>query len=129
MVTSSRRTGFTGYRAAEFLVALTIVIILLPLFLLSRPFKRWLNGLAFFQLLFRIYPKCWLVLSGKAQLVRLDSVSDNYAFRHSDKWLRYMGDHQRDMEDIYFNNHRSVRLMISTVVASLVKRLFTISGS
>ena len=129
LVTSSRQTGFNSYRAAEFLVALTIVIMLLPLFLLSRPFKRWLNGLAFFQFLFRVYPKCWLVLFGKARLVRLDSVSDNYAFRRSDQWLRYMSNHQRDMEDIYFNNHRSVQLMISTVVASLFKRLFTISGT
>ena len=129
LVTDSHTMGFDGYRAAEFLVALVLAVTLAPLFLLTRPFKKWLNRLAFFKLMFRAYPKCWLVLCGKAQLVRIDIDSDNYAFRLSDQWLRYMDDHQRDMGDIYFNNHRSVRLMLSTVIVSLFKRMFTISAT
>ena len=127
LISHSQATVFVRYAIAEFLTALTVALLLAPLYLLTRPFKRWLDSLAFFKFMLRIYPKCWGVLFGRTRLVRIGMDNTDYAFRYSDQWLKYQSDHQRDLADICFYNHRSVRLMTSVVVASLFKRLFAIS--
>ena len=127
LISHSQSQRFGRYAIAEFLAALTLALLLAPLYLLARPFKRRLNFPAFFGFLLRIYPKCWRVVFGKAKLVRMGVDNTDYAFRYSDQWLKYQNDHQKNLGDICFYNHRSVRLMISVIVASLFKRLFIIS--
>ena len=59
--------------------------------------------------------------------MRIGNDNTDYAFRYSDQWLKYQTDHQRDLADVCFYNHRSVRIMFAVVATSLLKRLFAIS--
>ena len=127
LVSRSRPRGFGRYAIAEFLLALTTALVLTPLYILARPFKRHLEKLAFFKYMLRVYPKCWGVVFGKTRLVRVGIDNTDYAFRYSDQWLKHQSDHQRDLADVCFFNHRSVRVMFAVVATSLLKRLVTIS--
>lgn len=112
----------------EFLIALLLCVGGLPLYLITRPFRKLLEKRAFFFFAFQIYPKCFQVLIGKAHLVRYGLQDDNYVFRFSDQWLLHQDEHQRQMDDIYFYYNRSVSNIWRTVVLSLVKRLFVLSA-
>ena len=117
-----------AFAIIEFLIALLLCVVGLPLYLITRPFKFLLQKQAFFFFAFQIYPKCFLVLIGKAHLVRYGLKDNNYVFRFSDQWLLHQDEHQRQMDDIYFYYNRSVANIWRTVVLSLFKRLFVFSA-
>ena len=121
---SSKEIGFNRYKLTELILAFIIAVGGLPLFLLTWPFRRWLNKLAFFFFAFQMYPKCWLVLNGRARLVRFGHHDSSYAFRYSDLWLLHQQEHQKVTDDIYYYYNRSVGKIVKTVVGSLMKRLF-----
>ena len=118
---------FNRYSVAEFLAALVLTVGLAPLYLIGRLFRKGLENLPYFELLLRAYPVCPKVLCGKAQLVRLGVSDKPYAFRFSDFHLPLSGTHTRDVADVYYLNHKSVRLMLAVAFLSLAKRIFVIS--
>ena len=123
---SSEELAFNRYKLTEYFLALLIAVGGLPLFLVTWPFRRWLNKLAFFFFAFQAYPKCWKVLGGKAHLVRYGNPDTNYAFRYSDHLLLHTEEHQKAADDIYYYYNRSVGKIWKTVFVSLGKRLFVI---
>ena len=56
----------------------------LPLYLVMRPFKRFLKDSQFCGFLLRVYPRLWLVPAGRASLVRRGVGDGNYVLRYSD---------------------------------------------
>ena len=125
---SSEDLAFNRYKLTEFFLALLIAFGGFPLFLLSLPFRHWLNKLAFFFFAFQAYPKCWQVLSGRAHLVRYGNQDTNYAFRYSDQFLLHKEGHQKIADDIYYYYNRSIGKIWRTVFISLLKRLFVIQA-
>jgi len=124
---NSRFRRFDRYRIGEFVIALALTIGLAPLYLLARPFKKRLDALPFFRLLLRSYPKCLPVLAGKADLIRSGVSDREWAFRFADQWVVQHDEHYKDMADVYFRQHRSLRLVLSVVIQSFVKRLFVLN--
>lgn len=120
---SSLNRGINRYTLAEYLLALLICFGGLPLFLLSLPFRKWLNKLAFFYFMSQVYPKCWLVLAGRANLVRFGRNDREYAFRYSDQWVLHRDEHQKFADDVYFYHNRSIHNILRTVVVSMLKRI------
>ena len=118
---------FSPYKAAEFLTALFLAVTLTPLYLLTRLLRPLIGKLPFFHFLLRIYPGCFKVLAGNARLVRLGMSDREYVFRFADSFLLLHDGHQHDVADVYFMNHKSVRLMLATVTLSLLKRMFVLS--
>jgi len=121
---SARTRRLTAYSAAEFLTALALTIGLAPLYCVALALKPWAGKREFFRFLLLVYPKCPQVLSGRAQLVRLGISDRACAFHFADAHLLLRDQHLREMADVYYFHHKSVRLMLAVVVLSLVKRLF-----
>lgn len=118
---------FDRYSIFEFLFALNIAIFMAPLYTAAAAFRKWTGKLPFFNLLLRVYPRCWQVLSGGAQLVRIGISDRAFAFRLADMYLLLRDPHQREVADIYYLNHKSVRLMLTVVILGFLKRLFVFS--
>ena len=123
----SRRKIFDRFRVAGVLTALPLVILLLPWYAIGLPFKRWLDKVPFFRLLFRVYPKCWGVLAWKTNLVRVGAKDPDYAFRFMDRYLFPYEEKTREQGDIYYQQHRTISLMLGVVCRSLLKRLVQFS--
>jgi hypothetical protein len=127
LVKTVKPRRLSGYSAAEYLTALTLTIVLAPAYLLGCVFKKRLEKLPFFKFLLRVYPKILLVLAGRADLVRIGVGDRYYAFRSADQWLLFDTEHKRELADVYFHQHRSVRLMLAVVINSLLKRMFILT--
>ncbi len=112
---------------AEFVIALLLLVICAPLFLLAYPFSHWLERLPFFKYFLRVYPDCLLVLVGHAHLVRYGKDNIHYAFRFSDMMLLHRSEQRKEFGDLYFYQHRTVRLMVAVVLTSLFKRMFILT--
>ena len=123
LTASSRRSAVDRYKTTEFIIALLILILGMPLFLIAHPFRKNLENNSFFSYFLRIYPKCWEVLRGKAHLVRNGHHDENYAFRYSDQWLVHQEEDQKIMDDIYFFYNPSVLKILRIVIISLLKRM------
>ncbi len=118
------------FRIVGFFLGLLLIITLAPFYLLAWPLKWWLKKYPTFTFLFRIYPQCWKVVLGKANLVRLGPDDPSYVFRMSDLTMVPISEERREMEDRLYYHHRTIRTMIGVVIGSLLKRLFfRISGS
>ena len=124
---SVKKRKFDRYSVAEFIFALALTIGLAPMFLLALVLGRGAKKLSFFRFLLRIYPQCPRVLTGNAQLVRLGISDQPWVFRLADAYLSFRDPHQRDMADVLYFNHKSVRRMLGVIVLSLAKRLVVIS--
>lgn len=122
LTASSLRESVGRFRTTEFIIALLILILGSPLYLLARPFRKALKNNGFFSYFLRIYPICWQVLKGKANLVRAGQYDENYAFRYSDMWLVHQEEDQKVMDDIFFYHNRSVMMILRVVIISLLKR-------
>ena len=107
---------------AEFVIALLLIVILAPIYLVSYPFECWLARLPFFKFLFRVYPRCFLVLIGHAHLVRYGKGDMHYVFRFSDMLLLHRSEERKEIDDLYFYHHRTLRAMLAVVLGSLFKR-------
>ena len=123
----TRRRKIDRFVVTEFIVALLLLILLLPSWLLALPLRKWLSKLPFFKYVLKTYPKLPRVLAGRASLVRNGLRDDNYVFRFSDQWIRVHDESYRNFADVYFSTHRTVRYTLAVVIASLVKRFFTLS--
>ena len=115
------------YTAAEFVIALFLLIALFPAWLPGLLFRKLLSRLPFFGCVFRIYPKLPYVLTGHANLVRDGLRDDSYVFRFSDQWLCVPDEHYREFADVFFCTHRSIRYALMAVGASLLKRMITLT--
>ena len=127
LVKTVKPRPLSTYSVAEYLIALVLTIVLAPAYLLARPFKKLVDRLPFFNFLLRVYPRILPVLVGRADLVRIGVGDREYAFRSADQWLLFETEHQRELADVHFHQHRTVRLMLSVVANSLIKRLFVLS--
>ena len=75
----------------------------------------------------KAYPKLPGVLVGQTRLVR-NGVGDNsYVFRFSDQFRLGGDEHYREMMDVFFSTHRSVRSIIAVVSNTLLKRMTTLT--
>ena len=108
-------------------IAAILIVSLLPWFLLGHLFKTWLGKVPFFQLLFRIYPKCWGVLVWKTNLVRVGAKDPDYAFRFFDRYLFPYDETTLAQGDVFYQQHRTISLMVGVVCRSLLKRLVQLS--
>ena len=97
---------------------------MLPVYLLTVIFRKSLTGLAFCGFVHRIYPKCLLVLRGRAGLVRYGPFEHDYAFRYADMWPLHQDEERKTQDDIYFYYHRTVGNIVKAVLVSLLKRFF-----
>lgn len=127
LVKSAAPRHFDHYSVCEFIFALNIGIVLAPLYLVALVLRKWADKLPFFRFLLRVYPRCWQVIPGEAQLVRIGTSDRAFAFRLADMYLLPADPGQRDMMDIYYLNHKSVRLMLTVIILSFAKRLFVFS--
>ena len=126
-LTGSTRDHDGGrYAWTEYLVALGLVVVLLPMYLLTALFRKVLTKLAFCRFVYRIYPKCVLVLRGRARLVRYGQFEHEYAFRYADMWPLHQDEERKAMDDIYFFYHRTVGNIVKVAVLSLLKRFFMV---
>ena len=114
------------FTVAETLTAMALSVLLLPCYLAARLLPP-LMKLPFFRYVRRIYPACVRVFIGRTSLVRIGLGDPHYAFRYSDQWLQPYGEHKKELGDIYFHQHRSVRLMLAVVARSLLQRLFILT--
>lgn len=127
MAGSSKRRSVDRFFAAEFVIALLLLVLLLPGWLLALVLRKWLAKLPFFKFVLAAYPKLPGVLAGRTRLVRNGVHDDSYVFRFADQWLLGRDEHYRNMEDVFFSTHRSVRAIIAVVCNTLVKRMCTLS--
>ena len=125
---SSRLRKFSRFDLAEYLLAFLLALGGLPLFLVTFPFRKPLNRLAFFFFTFQAYPKCWEVLFGKAHLVRFGPKDPSFAFRYSDQWLIRTQEHLKIADDVYYCHNRNISRIFATVFRSLLKRLFVFAA-
>ncbi len=109
---------------ADALTALLLAVSEMPLYLLSRPFRRWLAKEPFFQFFFDVYPKYWSAVVGRRQLVRRSRSSQNYVFRYSDLWPLRDTEEQKAVDDEFFIHNWSLRLVLAVCFGSLIKRMF-----
>ena len=123
----SRRKLFDRFRVVSIPIAAILIISLLPWFLLGCLFKTWLDKVPFFHLLFRVYPKCWGVLVWKTNLVRVGAKDPDYAFRFLDRYLLPYDEKTLEQGDVYYQQHRTISMMVGVVCRSLLKRLFQLS--
>ena len=128
MVSDSRVDRLSRYRVAEYLLAAFFAVVDLPGWLIARPFKRWLNRRPYFQLLFRVYPKYWRVLEGRARLVRCHLNDSDYAFRFADFYPLYDSEETRELADEYYCRHLSLKRMLNVVLLSRWKYIFPRKG-
>ena len=129
MVRDSRVDHLSRYRVMEYLLTAILAVVDLPLWLVARPFKRWTDRLPYFQLLFRVYPKYWLVLEGRARLVRCHPNDPDYAFRFADFYPLYNTEELRELADDYYCTHPSLKRMLNVVLLSRWKYLFPRGGA
>ena len=127
LVKTVKPRPLSTYSVVEYLTALALTIALAPAYLAARLFRKHMEKLPFFKFLLRVYPHIPPVLVGRADLVRIGVDDHEYAFRSSDQWLLCDTEHQRELADVHFHQHRTVRLMLSVVSTSLFKRLFVLS--
>ena len=127
LVGHSGRRKIDRFAAAEFVIALLLLPMLFPAWLLGRLFRKILSRLPFFGFLLKIYPKLPRVLTGHANLVRNGVRDNSYVFRFSDQWLRVTDEHYRELADVFFCTHRSIRYILMAVSASLLKRMITLT--
>ena len=125
LAASSRRSMVDRFKTVEFIIALILLILGLPLFLIALLFRKDLEENEFFSYFLLIYPKCLQVLRGRAHLVRYGQHDENYVFRYSDQWLIHQEEDQKIMDDIYFYYNRSVLKILSVVIISLLRRIVT----
>lgn len=124
----TRRRKIDRFVVAEYMIALLLLILLFPSWLLALVFGKLLCRLPFFKFVRKIYPQLPRVIMGRASLVRNGLRDDSYVFRFSDQWLRRgLDEHYQDFSDVYFSTHRSIRYILAVVIASLVKRAFTLT--
>ena len=123
----TRRRKVDRFVVTEFIVALLLLVWLLPSWLLALALRKWLSKLPYFKYVLQIYPKLPRVLAGRASLVRNGLRDNDYVFRFSDQWIRVHDESYRNFSDVYFSTHRTIRYTLAVVVASLVKRFFTLS--
>lgn len=122
-----RRTVIDRYKVTEFILALLLLILLLPSWLLALPLRKWISKLPFFGYVLKIYPKLPLVLIGRATLVRNGTQDNSYVCRFSDQWLGIQDEHYRNFTDMYFSTHRTIRVILAVVMGSLFKRMCALS--
>ena len=127
MVGHSGRRTIDRFVVTEFLVALFLLIALFPSWLAALLLRKFLGKLPFFNFVLKIYPKLPRVLTGHASLVRNGGRDNSYVFRFADQWVRMLDEHYRDLADVYFFTHRSVRAILMAVGGSLLKRLFILT--
>ena len=127
MAGHTRRRAIDRFMIAESIIALLLLILLLPSWLLALPLRKWISKLPFFGFVLRIYPRLPGVLIGRTTLVRNGLKNTSYVFRYSDQWVRIRDEHSRDFADVYFGTHRSIREIITVVTSSLLKRMLTLS--
>lgn len=123
LVDKAKVKHLNAFTVIETLTAMALSVLLLPWYLAARllpPLKK----LPFLRYVRRIYPSCVRVFIGRASLVRIGLGDSNYAFRYSDQWLQPYGEHKKELGDIYFHQHRTVRLMLGVVARSLLLRFF-----
>ena len=129
MVRDSRVDRLSRYRVVEYLLTAILAVVDLPIWLAARPFKRWAGRLPYFQLLFRVYPKYWLVLEGRARLVRCHPNDPDYAFRFADFYPLYNTEELRELADDYYCTHPSLKRMLNVVLLSRWKYIFPRGGA
>jgi hypothetical protein len=127
LTASSRPRNVSRFSVTELVLALLIGIFGLPLYLVARVLGRKAERLEFFRYFLQVYPKCWPVITGRAHLVRYGRGDAVYAFRYSDQWLLHRSEEQKETDDMYFFYNRSVGSILSTVVLSLLKRIFVLT--
>ena len=123
----SRRKLLDRFRLVGWLTALGLVALLTPIYLRARLFHRRVKEIAFFRLLFRIYPGCWKVLFWRANLIRVGDQDPAYAFRYMDRFLLPSTEIMRAQGDIYYQQHRTLSMMLGVVCRSLLKRMVQLS--
>ena len=127
LVGHSGRRAIDRFTVAEALIALVLLILLLPSWLLARVLYKYLSERPFFKYVLKIYPNLPRVLTGHASLVRNGTRDNSYVFRFADQWVRMPDEHYRELADVYFSTHRSVRAIVMAVCGSLFKRLFMLT--
>ena len=127
MVGNTRRRAIDRFAVAEFIIALLLLILLLPSWLLALPLRKLFSKLPFYKFVLEIYPKLPRVLIGRAALVRNGVRNHSYVFRCADQWLGVVDEPYRNSADMYFSTHRSIRAILAVVTSSLLKRLCTLS--
>lgn len=128
LTASSKPRNVNRFALTEFVLALLIGVAGLPLYLAARLFGRKAEKLEFFRYFLQVYPKCWPVITGRAHLVRYGSDDAVYAFRYSDQWLLHQSEQQKETEDMYFFYNRTVGSFLTTVIISLLKRVFVLAS-
>ena len=123
MADKAKVKHFDTYTVIETLSAMALAVFLLPCYLAARLLPP-LEKLPFFGYVRRVYPSCIRVFLGRASLVRIGLGDSHYAFRYSDQWTAPCGEEKKELGDIYFHQHRSVRLMLAVVARSLLLRFF-----
>lgn len=119
-------SGHLIFSFVEKLFALLLAICELPVYLLVLLFWNALKDIPFPAFLRTVYPRIWLAVIGKCQLVRFGSGSD-YVFRYSDlRWPAEQSRYEKDMEDVYYYHHRSFLRMAAVPLGSQLRRMLTL---
>ena len=127
LVRELKSKRLTRRGCTDMLVGLLLAVSQLPLYLLSRPFRRLLAKEPFFQFFFDVYPKYWSAAAGRCQLVRRSRGSKNYVFRYSDLWPLRDAEESKAVDDEFFIHNWSLRLVLAVCFGSLIKRMFVMS--
>lgn len=127
LVGDSGRHALNRFTVTEFLLALMLLVLLLPWYLLGLAFRKWLSPRPFFNYVLKIYPKLPQVLTGHASLVRNGMTDNSYVFRLADRWILVSDENYRNFADVFFCTNRSIRLILAVVTISLVKRFVILS--
>ena len=127
MAGRAKRGAIDRFMVAESILALLLLVLLLPSWLLALPFRKFFSRLPFYNYVLKAYPKLPGVLSGRTRLVRNGIRDKSYVFRYSDQWRLTGDEHYREMMDVFFSTHRSVRAIIAVVSNTLFKRMTTLT--
>ena len=116
---------FNWLRCYEYVVALVLSIVFLVPYIIYLPF-RWLLSERLWAYKFSVdrYPKCLLVLLGKARLIKSGCPDDDYVFRMSDSFSMQMDEEQDELYDKFYVHNCSASLITRIVVKGLISRLF-----
>ena len=116
---------FNWLMCYEYAMALFLSIVFLVPYLLYLPFKWFLaNRLWAYKFSADRYPKCLLVLIGKARLIRSGISDDVYVFKMSDSFSMPMDEEQDELYDKFYAHNCSASLITRVVVKGLISRLF-----
>lgn len=119
-------SAFDWRRGIEWLLLLALALVFLLPYLLWLPWKRLTqNSIWAYKLSTDRYPKVLRALFRRGRLVKLRDADKNYVLRASEGLSALpTTPEQRKIDDLYYRHHRTVHLMLSILVKSLVKRSF-----